>query len=421
METDVVDPFTLLQGLGILTAIPVVGLALWSQYFLQYIEELKENEPDFDPADEVQKIRLASLTAMLAQLVLFMGSTQTRKLYPIVTTLFFGLAIFLQVSQQTSVESKLMSDRRKKSQSPDPSVQFAMITKAFLWSAMGGIAYVGILLISMRTCLFAAQQFHLSTPWTVTLMGTGLALGILGGLGFGFAMGPLQLRKVFPTSPLENGEARKEIEECFNRNRLPAPSLWCINMEGLESHNILIAGFRRGIGPFRPALFVSKSLLGALQKAELQAIILHEISHIKLNHLRDRFLFSSGMIIASSMLAGVAVLLFNLVSPGNGVAPLAGLGTLIAMLIISFRKLAEQSRFHETEADIHAILLGSSIEDFEAALRKIDQLNDVSSQKPERTKGLSPDGHPSTDERIQFLKAYFAKEEKGGNEEDRAA
>jgi Zn-dependent protease with chaperone function len=197
-------------------------------------------------------------------------------------------------------------------------------------------------------------------------------------------------------------------------------------MEGLESNNVLIAGFQKGFGPFRPALFISKPLLNTLKKEELQAIILHEISHIKLNHLRNRFIFSSGLLIFASLLSGLTVLLFHLLTGGSAVAPLAGLSTLVTMMIISFRKIAEQNRFHELEADIHAIQIGSTIDDFEGALRKMDQLNQLNTNRravasEEHQPAMSADGHPSTDERIRILREYFARTEKNNVQEDKAA
>lgn len=48
--------------------------------------------------------------------------------------------------------------------------------------------------------------------------------------------------------------------------------------------NIFVAGFF----PFKPKIFIEKSILSELITSDFEAIFAHELSHIRLNHLKER-------------------------------------------------------------------------------------------------------------------------------------
>lgn len=405
MESDLIDPLTLLKGLAILTAIPVVGMALWLEYFWGYIEEVKKEDPsEHDPADEAQKLRFASLTALILQLLLFLGSGETRKIYPMTATALFAVASFLHIWMQSKAERRLLPEKKP---TTDPSAQVGWAFRAFLWSALGGVLYIGILLAAIRFSFILVSHFKVAAPWNAGVMLGGLILGILGGLGTSFALGPFQLRKMFPTSPLSDERIRADIETCFRENGLAVPGLWTVDLEGLQSHNVLLAGFRGGRGIFRPALFISKPLLTSVEPHELRAIILHEVSHLKMAHLKNRFVFTAGLIMAASMMSGALVFVSHLLLPSSGLAPFVGFASLIGTFLGAFRMMERQAWLQEIEADIHTIKLGARIENLEGALQKLDQLNGVT-EKPE-TPGSKRGTHPSSRERMEIVRAYFAK------------
>src|SRR4051812_4746232 len=95
------------KGLAVLTAIPVVILALWADYFGRGIEKLAKEDPLFERAAEMSKARLAGLCATFFQLGIFMGTGAVRNQAPLAAYSMFFLAILAQSFIQASIERKL--------------------------------------------------------------------------------------------------------------------------------------------------------------------------------------------------------------------------------------------------------------------------------------------------------------------------
>jgi Zn-dependent protease with chaperone function len=108
-------------------------------------------------------------------------------------------------------------------------------------------------------------------------------------------LGPAMIQKFWRCKPVENGEHRKRIEELCQK-------------AGLEYHNILYWPIFGGrmitaavmglIKKFRYIL-VTHSLLDMLQPEEIDAVIAHEIGHVKKHHLLFYLLFFVGYMIIS--------------------------------------------------------------------------------------------------------------------------
>ncbi|MCM2324423.1 MAG: M48 family metalloprotease [Oligoflexia bacterium] len=413
-----------IKGLAVLTAIPVVVFALWADYFGRRVARLRAEDPDFDVATELVKVKIVSLFALFFLLVIYLASNEARQDYPVLSNSLFFLAILLQWRLQASAEAKALpapqlrpedlrpprpeEARPEAAQAPRKSVAetLPLALRAFAWSLFSGILYITILIFSLRASFYLSRVVNATPGWSLAFLALGCAVGVLGGLGLGFALGPMQLRRMFPVRRLEDEALRKDFESCFVDAGLPPPELWVIQLEQQQAGNALIAGFTHGRGPFRPGLFLTQATLSQLRREELRAIILHEISHLRLHHLKKRFVLSSGLILGSSVGAGFLVLVAHLLFPGGKLNFLVGAATVLLSLTYTFQLLARQSRYQEAEADIYAVRMGASIDDLVSALRKLDRMNGVG---PRTTGGVAPgpNGHPSTEERTSIVRRYF--------------
>lgn len=393
------------NALAILTAIPVVSFALWGDYFGRAIQGRREAGEKIEPPEsdgELYKVRLAALVGLIVQFMLFVSSGEVRKLYPLEANLMFIGAMFVQMWLQSRIERQLQPPEAG---TPGAGAQLALAARAFAWSVASGVLYISILIGSLQASFLIAKATGASPAASVMLMIAGTLVGVLGGLGLGFALGPFQLRRMFRTSQLEEPDLSRGFRESFERAGVRAPEFFVLELDRFQAGNAMITGFQNGRGPFRPGLFLSRNLLTALQPGELQAVILHEISHLKLRHLRKRLILSSGLILATGLLSGALVILSHLLLPGGPLNSVIGLATVFASFIMGFRYLEKQSRLHEIEADIEAVKLGAQVTDLSAALRKIDRMNG----QPTDKRAVTFSGHPATEERIAILQAYFKK------------
>ncbi|MCM2276847.1 MAG: M48 family metalloprotease [Oligoflexia bacterium] len=421
---DVQNSLDGVKGLAALTAIPVVAIALWNDYFARNLAELRKETPDFDKNTEALKVKLVSLFGLFFQLVIYLSAEEARAGYPLASNLLFFTAILAQWRLQLSAEAKISPPRTISSQElrpPRPGEpattgnatlvareEFRAALRAFGWSLFSGALYVGILIFSLRASFFLSQALKATPGWSLGILAVGAALGVLGGLGLGFGLGPLQLRKIFAARPLADEQARTEFETCFTQAGLAPPRIWVIELQQSQAGNALITGFPRGRGLFQPGLFLTQATLNGLERRELRAILLHEISHLKLQHLRKRFILSAGMILASSVGAGFLVVVTHLSFPDGSWNFLVGAGTVLLSLSYTFQLLARQSRYQEIEADINAVKLGAGIEYLHSALRKLDKINGSLRRAPEgQPAPLQNGSHPATDERVAILRKYF--------------
>jgi Zn-dependent protease with chaperone function len=218
-----------------------------------------------------------------------------------------------------------------------------------------------------------------------TLFGT--FLGILTALTLSFAIAPYTMRKMLPLRPLQEDAKQNMIKNCFAQAGLAPPETWVIEIDQFRSANAMIAGFTRGKGPFKPALFITKTLLEHFPEEEIKAVVLHEVSHLAFNHLRQRFVLGFLSVIGATL----SMALFILVAP-----KFATLGLLISMAM-PFILMRQQNQRQELEADREAILkFGASFEGLAGALRRIDQLNNPQLK-------LSG-GHPATERRLILIR-----------------
>jgi Zn-dependent protease with chaperone function len=165
--------------------------------------------------------------------------------------------------------------------------------------------------------------------------------GFAAGVGASFYVSPFVLRHAFFAVPIGNwkGISVYACEEADLPGKAP---------------NIFIAGFRRGVGPFRPAIFASRTALSLLERPALEAVFAHELSHLRLGHLRKRLgtamtTFVTASVLTSAVLLGMQWTGYTAV---NGLLSILG-GIVPAVLTwMSMKNLLWSQEF---EADENAI------------------------------------------------------------------
>lgn len=249
----------------------------------------------------------------------------------------------------------------------------------------------------------------LSSDSLETLSWAGIFLGVLAGLAAVALISPLIVRMMMPCAPLEDPEAAKTLERCFDKAGLNKPTFWILKLDRFKAHNAMVSGFQKGRGWFRPALFFTKSLLEELTLEEFEAIILHEVSHISLKHIPKRLLagFFAFCIAFVPYLLVTSALILVLPPAYMFLAALLCMVVNIGLQIYVVRQVV---RRQELEADENAVRLGASVESFARALEKLTILNDQSTKKKDHSSRLDANAaHPTTEARIQILRQRAAQ------------
>jgi Zn-dependent protease with chaperone function len=286
--------------------------------------------------------------------------------------------------------------------------QLVSAVRACAWSLLGGVIYLAVFGFSMVVCTAPAAIFKLPQAAGIGLLLFGMAAGVLAGLCASFGLAPYFVRKIFNAEAVTEEAQIKAFDEMFDQSEVSRPGYWIVGLKQYHAANAMVAGFRSGKGLFKPGLFISKSAIDTLSIPELRAIVLHEVSHIKLGHLKKRFVFSSGLVICASLFTGAVVEVFQLLMPHSGFLGMIGCIALVGSFFVSTRYLAEQTRYQEIQADVHSIeKLGSNLEDLASALRKLDLANGILPFRKEPSALMIAPSHPVTELRVKILQKYF--------------
>lgn len=412
-----------LAGLFVLTAIPTVSFALWGDYFERYFDSKVSEEPDLDRTAELRRVRAAGVWVTICQMTVFFTSTPIRREDPLFAYPLFLAAVLIQLGVQRGLETKIRdsikilgkelgkafgnSKKLEQALAPDQSL-FWQAIRTFFWSLAAGMLYMAAISVSVFFFALLGVGTHAPELARLGLVLIGMGVGVIGGLGLNFALAAFFVRKMMSAQALPEGALQKEIQGIFNQSLTPQPDIWVINTPGFSFGSAMIAGFPKGKKPFRPGLFLTEELINNLTPLETEAVVLHEISHVKLQHLKKRFLFSCGLILCGSLFTGMAIML----SRGMGYPPQVqstlGCIALIASFGSALMLLARQVKFQEITADVHSVeKLGAKIEHLASALRKLDKLaGNIGAPNDMGSRALSL-GHPSTEFRIRLLEKYF--------------
>ncbi len=378
-----------------------------------------KDEDDGDDLEEedhralhLSRIRVASLIVTLFQVTLYLGATDARQDYPGYAGLFFCAVLIAQGIIQASLERKF----RKKFTTAPVTGQGRFLFRNLLWFAASGALYASVLSGFVITAALIAQYLFkhhgISGPLNLVILISGVTFGVAGGLGANFLAAPYFMRKVFSLSqghPLFR-DLKRQIQRSFIQVNLKPPRICMIEGDPWKSAQVFICGWARGKGPFRPAIFVSREIVENLTPMEVDAIIRHEVSHSALGHFRKRLSLSIRAILFSSFVStGLFLIAAYLIeSPQLNIflAPLVAVGAFL----MTCRSIQNQNYEHELAADIFSIEAFSGDADhLVSALRKLDHLNDLSSNRKDPRNFLVGTGHPVTELRIRRLRAHFAQ------------
>ncbi|HHE73785.1 MAG: peptidase [Deltaproteobacteria bacterium] len=218
-------------------------------------------------------------------------------------------------------------------------------------------------------------------------------------------MGPLLIQKFWGCRPLEQGVHRTRIESLCESVNLGYRNIlhWPI-FEG----RIITAGVMGLVKRFRYIL-VTRALLNLLDPHEVDAVIAHEIGHVKKRHLLFYLLFFVGyMIISFSLLDLIvyAMIYFDpLIKAFNrmGFNPVTVTSLVFSLVIITtfliyFRFIfGFFMRNFERQADAYVFTIFDTATSLISTLKKISFTGKQSPDKPNWH-------HFSITERIEFLK-----------------
>jgi Zn-dependent protease with chaperone function len=306
---------------------------------------------------------------------------------------------------QRNLEGKI----HEKGKKPETSYYWQAL-RTFFWSLIAGFSYVSSVMASVFVFTAIGVLAGAPMPVRMGLMLFGMAVGVVAGLCLSFSLGALFVRKIICAQDMPEGELRHLVLDCFKSAGIEAPALWLVDGPQFHFGSAMMAGFPKGRGIFRPGFFISSNLSSALSAEELRAVVLHEISHWRMQHLKKRFVYSSGLILCASLMTGMTVLCCRLAGISEQGQSVVGFGSLLISFLFAFRLLAQQVKYQEFAADIHSIeRLGSSLADLSSALRKLDRIQDPLAARRDPGSMLMSLGHPATEYRIRILERYFEK------------
>jgi len=218
-------------------------------------------------------------------------------------------------------------------------------------------------------------------------------------------LGPLLIQKFWRCRPLEQGEDRSRIEALCESVNLGYRNI--LNWPIFEGR-VITAGVMGLVKRFR-FILVTRALLNLLEPHEVDAVIAHEIGHVKKRHLLFYLLFFIGYMIISfsfmDLIVYAMIYLDPLIKAFNhmGFNPVTVTSILFTLVIIStfliyFRFIfGFFMRNFERQADAYVYTIFGTGVSLISTLRKISITGRQSPDKPNWH-------HFSITERINYLK-----------------
>ncbi len=218
-------------------------------------------------------------------------------------------------------------------------------------------------------------------------------------------VGPAMIQKFWRCKPIESGEHRKRIEDLCKKAGLAYADILYWPIFGGK---MITAGVMGLIKKFRYIL-ITPSLLRLLEPEEIDAVIAHEIGHVKRKHLVFYLLFFVGYMLLSYLMFDM--ILFGIIYAEpvywlinkTGFEQTTVFSTLFSLVIIIvfiiyFRFIfGFFMRNFERQADIYVYTLFESAKPLISTLEKIVTTSGQSADRPNWH-------HFSIKERIDYLK-----------------
>lgn len=217
---------------------------------------------------------------------------------------------------------------------------------------------------------------------------------------------PLFVRVWMPTQKMHASPIKQEIMGTFAAAGNPVHEVFLIDSDRFKSYNALVCGPKHGLGPFKRSVFITRNLFEVLEPEEIKAVMCHEASHFKLNHVFKRgcmsiFAIFVALFFAFLPISFISILMKVSVDQNYGILIISTLATVIVQLNFIFRVIRKQ----EFEADLEAIALGSTPSSLISALEKITDKNDMSKKKSDWISNfMFGNAHPDTEERVEAIR-----------------
>lgn len=359
-------------GLVVAAAIPVVMFMLWAEYLRQGWKDDVESSNDDRLELTIARIRIAGLLATTLELVVFLAASPIRQEDAVAGMLGIWItlaALVFQRIQQAGLENEVLSSAGAQERArPAP-----VLGSGLLWAFAGVVIYLSLLGGSMMAAALAIALFKWTGLKAVLALGAGTVAGYSLALASNFVLSPWLLKKVIPSVEFPDCTARTAIQGWFGQAGVPTPELRITNSNAFRAANAWVTGFAWIGGALRPVLWTTPTLLHELSAAELEAVLKHEIVHLRRNHLTLRFALAWAMslLVLLSLSGAFALVALLPASATDPIAPVFSLFLAVAMVWGAMRGLDEQSRFHELEADRLAVTeLGASAVALSSALKK---------------------------------------------------
>jgi len=155
------------------------------------------------------------------------------------------------------------------------------------------------------------------------------------------------------------------------------------------------------LGIWSKKILISDYLFEHLSRNEFEAIITHEIGHLKKHHQLKQFLLISFVWLFFRDIASYFGIIFeNMI--GLHISTLVI--QLVFVLISTLLLFPYISRIHERHADKYVVRSGISKEDLVSALQKLYNFNDIHSFIGCLNEKLST--HPSLENRIKYINEF---------------
>ncbi len=215
--------------------------------------------------------------------------------------------------------------------------------------------------------------------------------------------GPVLIKRLWHCRPLEEGQEKKRLETICQNAGLGYSDI--LKWELFGGH-MITAGVMGLVPRFRYIL-VTPALLNALNDAEIEAVMLHEIGHVQKHHMLFYLLFFAGFIACNFVFfEPIGLLLYILpvyglfqfigIDQGTAHSILSSL-TLIVLFILYFRLIfGLYMRNFERQADLHIYHFKNNAQAMISTFYKIASYSRQSMEKPNWH-------HYSIGQRVRFL------------------
>jgi Zn-dependent protease with chaperone function len=400
MEPDIVNLEQGIQGLAVMSAIPVVLLGIWADSFSRRVDQLERDDPKFEREPELENVKMASLCALVSQILLFIGSSDLREHYPAMSPVIFVVAVLSQIMIQTRAENKVqkyLGESRN-------SIFRISLRATFCW-ILGVSIHVLFLAVAVGVTVFVVQRLQPTFFVGILALAATSVMALVAGITINVALAPFYFRRTFPMRKLEEAALKERVEGCFSKYGFEPPALWILELQELKITQNILVGLKGLKGKFQRSFFLSGLVLSVLTSDELEALTLNQVSHLVLQHPKKRGLLIFALISITTVLALITVFVGQGFSVEDPVVEIMGTLISFALFITSFRVLYVQTQKHETESDVYTVKnMGVACCDLISALRKLDLLIEPIPQDLTSI-SKSPLGFPDTERRIQLLES----------------